>query len=34
MLVELFPGTGSLHPQSDKGIQTRAIRHYHLAHEY
>ena len=34
MLVELFPGTGSLQPQSDKDVQTCMIRHYHLAHEY
>ena len=34
LMVELFPGTGSLHIQSNKDIQIRAIRHYHLAHEY
>ena len=33
-MVELFPGTCSLHIQSNKDVQTREIRHYHQAHEY
>jgi hypothetical protein len=28
MLAELFPGTSSLHIQSDKDVQTCMIRHY------
>jgi hypothetical protein len=34
MLAELFPGTSSLHIQSDKDVQTCVIRHYRQAHEY